>query len=264
MQENPLFPPIKHALSILIVTILLFTILGDLWNGLPVQWEMVILEISAILPVLIYVRIRRYSFRHIFRWHPVPKSVLIVSTCIGVGVSVVSEEINRLVQLVIPMPEALVKTLERILIIQSVSDLFILIVGVVIVAGFVEEMLFRGFLQGSMEQATDVTKAVLVTALVFTLIHFNPWWAIEILILGVLLGVMTWRTNSVFPAVVVHCVNNGLSVLMANTDSSRLRWYYYKGHVAPVWIVLGIALVYWAFRLFYQFTEKKIQKNNAS
>jgi membrane protease YdiL (CAAX protease family) len=264
VPEKSPFPPVKHTFFILIATILFFSLLGEIWKGLPVKWEMAILEISAIIPVLIYIRIRRYSFRQIFRWHPVSKSVLIVSACIGVGVTIVTEEINRLVQLVIPMPDALVETLEKVLIIQSISDLFIVIIGIVIVTGFVEEMLFRGFLQGAMEQVTDVTRAVLVTSLVFTLIHLNPWWAVEILVLGVLLGVMTWRTNSIFPAVMVHCVNNGLAILMVNTDPSLLKWYYYKDHVSPVWIVLSIVLIIWAFRLFYHFTEKDSDKKIAS
>jgi membrane protease YdiL (CAAX protease family) len=261
VQKDSQFPPVAHAFFIVFASILFFTLLGGLWDGLSPKWEMVILETSVIIPVLIYIRIRKYSFRRIFRLHPVKGTLLWVSALIGLGLSVVTEEINRLVQLVLPIPETLAKSLEETLVFHSVSEFLVLILGVVLIAGFVEEMLFRGFLQGAVEQVTDVTRSVLITALVFTMIHFNPWWAVEILVLGVFLGVMTWRSSSVFPAVVVHCVNNGFSVLMLNVDPLRLKWYYFKDHVSPVWIALSILLVYLGFRLFYQFTEKKSNKN---
>jgi membrane protease YdiL (CAAX protease family) len=257
VQKNPQFPPVSHAFFIVFASIVFFTLLGQLWSDLSAKWEMVILETSVIIPVLIYIRIRKFSFRRIFRFHPVQGSVLLASGLIGLGLSVVTEEINRLVQFVLPMPETLAKSLEETLIFHSVSEFLVLILGVVIIAGFVEEMLFRGFFQGAMEQVTDVTRSVLITALVFTMIHFNPWWAVEILVLGVFLGVMTWRSNSIFPAVVVHCVNNGFSVFMLNISPDKLKWYHYKEHVSPVWIVLSIVLVYLGFRTYYQLTEKK-------
>ncbi len=261
MQKDSPFPPVGHALFIVFASILFFTLLGGLWDGLSPKWEMVILETSVIVPVLIYIRIRKYSFRRIFRLDPVKGSVLWVSGLIGLALSVVTGEINRLVQFVLPMPDALAKSLEETLVFHSVSDFLVLILGVVLIAGFVEEMIFRGFLQGAVEQVTDVTRSVLITALVFTMIHFNPWWAVEILVLGVFLGVMTWRSDSVFPAIVVHCVNNGFSVLMLNISPDKLKWYYFKDHVSPLWIALSIVLVYLGFKLFYQLTEKKSNKN---
>jgi membrane protease YdiL (CAAX protease family) len=260
VQKDPSFPPASHAFFIVFTSILFFTLLGVMWEDLPSKWEMVILEITVIVPVLIYIRIRKYSFRRIFRLHPVKRSILLVSGLIGLGLSVVTEEINRLVQFVLPMPETLVESLEQTLLFHSVSEFLVLVLGGVLIAGFLEEMLFRGFFQGAMEQATDVTRAVLITALVFTMSHFNPWWAVEILVLGVVLGVMTWRSNSIYPAVTVHCVNNGLSVFMLNIDPVQLKWYHYKEHVSPVWIVLSIVLVYLGFRLFYQLTEKNPNK----
>jgi membrane protease YdiL (CAAX protease family) len=260
VPEKPSFPPVKHATLILFASILFFTILGNVWSSVSDQWKMVFLESSVIIPVLIYVWIRRYPFRQVFRLRPVPAIVLIVSGLIGLGLSVVTEEINRLVQFILPMPDVLAEALEKTLVFHSVSEFLVLILGVVLVASFAEEMLFRGFFQGAVEQLTDVTRAVLISALIFTFIHFNPWWAVEILVLGVLLGVMTWRSDSIYPAVVVHGVNNALSVVMINTESSQLNWYQYKGHVSPVWLILSVVFIYFGFRLFYRLTDKGFDK----
>ena len=48
----------------------------------------------------------------------------------------------------------------------------------------------------------DITKAVLVTSLFFAMIHFNPYWTIQIYLLGVILGFLSWKTKSVIPSII--------------------------------------------------------------
>ena len=130
MQKDPQFPPVSHAFFIVFASILFFTLLGQIWSGVPAKWEMFLLEISVIVPALIYIRIRKYSFRRIFRLHPVKGSILLASGLIGLGLSVVTEEINRLVQFVLPMPETLVKSLEQTLVFHSIPEFLVLVLGV--------------------------------------------------------------------------------------------------------------------------------------
>jgi membrane protease YdiL (CAAX protease family) len=116
-------------------------------------------------------------------------------------------------------------------------------------------MLFRGFLQGALERTIDVTRAVLLSSLFFGLVHFNPWWFVEILILGVLFGVLAWKTGSVFPCAVAHGVNNAISLAFANTDPSQFSWYLSGDHVKPAWVLVGLVLVVGGFVLLYRATE---------
>ena len=90
--------------------------------------------------------------------------------------------------------------------------------GVVFAAGFAEESLFRGFIQVSLEQRGDVTKAVLLSSATWALIHIVPYWAIQIFIIGVFFGFLSWRTKSIFPSVIMHGVNNFIALLYVNLN----------------------------------------------
>lgn len=257
MEEKPLFQTLLRLFFIMTITFLLLIGVELIWGETQGKVKLLLLESLTLLPVLIYILIKRFSFRDVFRWHRVDGNILVVSGFIGLGLSFVTDELNRLIQMLIPMPEELFREIKQFLIFDSTGELFFIFVAVVVIASFTEEMLFRGFFQGSLERVTDATKAVMVTAFVFAFVHFNPWWFVEILILGVLLGVLVWRSGSVFPAVTVHAVYNTLAVVFVNTDEAKLGWYLTKGHVSPMWVVLGLGCIILGFRMFYRLTEEE-------
>jgi len=249
-------PTARAIFLVLAGTFFLLIACELLWMGSTAKSKLLVLETLTLLPVFVFVLVRKYPFRETFRWQRVNGAVLLVSGVIGVGLSIVIDELDTLIQILIPMPEELYQAMREFLLFDTMGELAIIVVATVVVASFAEEMLFRGFFQGALEKMTDVTKAVLVTAFVFAFVHFNPWWFVEILILGVCLGVLVWRSGSIFPSVIVHGVNNALSVLLINTGSDTLGWYRFKGHVSPIWLILGLGCIVFGFRVFYGLTEK--------
>lgn len=76
-------------------------------------------------------------------------------------------------------------------------------------APFVEETVFRGAILRSLLSAklTPWT-AIIFSALLFAIVHVNPAQMPHAFIIGILLGWMYFRTNSILPGVVFHWVNN--------------------------------------------------------
>ena len=223
-----------------------------LWDGHWGKWGLWLVEAGTIVPALLMLRNKSYSYKTIFRLKPVPMPVLFISAMIGVGLSLVTEEIDRLIQYIFPMPESLWDSLSSTMTCHSATDCVVLIMAVVVTASLVEEMMFRGLLQGTLEQKIDITRSVIITAVVFTIIHYNPWWAVEIILLGMLMGVMAWKSQSIFPGVVVHGINNGLALLLINVPESSYQFLFFRKHVAPWWLLLGVICIVGGFRLFYQ------------
>ena len=256
MEGEDGFPTVRSGFIIVFATLLLMITVEGILGGSQSKEKLLLLESLTIAPVLGYVWIRKFSFRDVFRWHWVDPSLLLVSGLIGLGLTIVADELSRVIQIVLPIPEEVSKLMEAFLVFRSKGEFLIIVLAVVVIAGIAEEMLFRGFFQGTLERVTDVTKAVLITAFVFAFMHLNPWWLVELIIMGVLLGVLAWRSGSIFPSVVVHMVKNSLAVVFANTDTSRLDWYFVEGHISPVWVVLGLGCVVFGFWQFYRLTEK--------
>ncbi|MCI0487021.1 MAG: CPBP family intramembrane metalloprotease [Blastocatellia bacterium] len=98
----------------------------------------------------------------------------------------------------------------KILLLTSISPLF-------------EEILFRGFVLNKLGESLDFWKANLVTAFLFTAIHWPHWlWrngfqtsmlttSAAIFILACFLGYLVRKTNSLWPSVVAHIINNFIS-----------------------------------------------------
>lgn len=92
----------------------------------------------------------------------------------------------------------------------------------VLISPFIEEFLFRGFVFSKLQEHPGFWQANLVQSFLFTAMHWPFWiWSAGIhgallsqsmstFALGVLLGWIAQRTNSIWPPIGVHILNNFL------------------------------------------------------
>lgn len=94
-----------------------------------------------------------------------------------------------------------------------------LMVGVVTVVPAMEEVVYRGFVQGAIRRATGSPMiGVLFGSVVFVVMHVGAADLLALyglFVLSVGLGVLVERTKSVWPAVVAHGLFNGMNVGLA-------------------------------------------------
>ena len=90
--------------------------------------------------------------------------------------------------------------------------LVLLAVVLVVGAPVVEELFFRGLLQRSLERRFGPGWAVAGSALAFGVTHYQPLQLLGLVAFGVVLGVLTWRSGRLGPAVVAHATFNAATV----------------------------------------------------
>ncbi|MEL7609179.1 MAG: type II CAAX endopeptidase family protein [Bacillota bacterium] len=83
-----------------------------------------------------------------------------------------------------------------------------------VVPAITEEQFFRGALLSSW-RPMGRRKAALLCAFVFALMHFQPLTLPAILFIGYVLGSVAYDTGSVYPAMIIHGVNNLAATLMS-------------------------------------------------
>ena len=89
--------------------------------------------------------------------------------------------------------------------------------------GICEEALFRGSILGVLERKGP-TKAIVITALLFAFFHINPWNFVGPLVLGLGLGFVVVRSQSIIPAMVWHASTNAMALtILAKRDA--LPWW---------------------------------------
>ncbi len=72
----------------------------------------------------------------------------------------------------------------------------------------------RGFVLGGLKNNYGVTMSLLVSAILFALIHFNMVQTLSAFVCGVILGMLYIKTDSILCCIIAHCGYNLLSYLM--------------------------------------------------
>ena len=246
---------IGGVVGVVIISVISAFFVGGIIMGVfassPDQVDKIYLYISfflgqgiIILPPIYYLNIKKKPILNAFRIKRISTNTLKSSVIFTLGVFIISDALDRIVHRLVTTPEYIID-LGQIMQPDSTMGYIFLFLAVVIMAPIGEEMVFRGFLQKFLEQHwKDITRAVLVSSLLFAMIHFNPFWTIQIYLLGVILGFLSWKTNSIIPSIILHSMNNGIAFILTIFEDSDLSIYLYNENVSPVFICLAAYFIY--------------------
>ena len=128
-----------------------------------------------------------------------------------------------------------------------------------LLAPLAEEMVFRGaILRSLLRWKQNPWIGIAISALLFALIHMNPAQMPHAFLIGLLLGWMYYRTDSIVPGVVYHWVNNTVAYVMynlyPNPDITLVELF---GSEQKVWMALGFSLLIFLPSLFQLNTRLK-------
>lgn len=256
-------------MAIFILTVLLYVSIGYLMARLfgrlaPAFWELLIAGLVLPLPAYVYLRQHNYDTRAIFRLNLVSNRIVALSVALGLASFLLANEIDRLIAIILPLPEEYKERMYAALIAQNWLDWILAILAVVILPSVFEEMVLRGFVQNTFEQYHKVLPAIAITAAIFAAMHGLLSQIVQIFLLGVFLGWLAWKSESIIPAAIVHAINNLLYLLLANlkTAPSWLIWQGNAsgdGHVNPYFLLAAGGVIYFGFRLFNRFCEEEIE-----
>lgn len=92
----------------------------------------------------------------------------------------------------------------------------LLIVVVVVGAPLVEELVYRGLVQRSLSSVVGASSGLLLTSILFSLIHFSPVEYPGLLVAGLVFGGCVTLTGRLGPAIVTHAAFNasGLALVL--------------------------------------------------
>lgn len=251
---------IRAAFGIVLVSIFSAFLVGGIILGIGLSFpdtsQKTYTFISFILgqgfmlvPLIWFLQKQNQPISQRLRLNPISPLLAGFTALLSFGIIVLSDEIDRIVQIFVPAPEYIVD-LSGLLQPETAVGYILLFIAVGIIAPLGEELLFRGFLQQFLEKHwKDITRAILITALFFATIHMNPYWFVQIYLLGILLGFLSWKTGSVLPPLILHGMNNSFAMLFSFSEMDESSFYIWNGHVAPWILILAIGSVIFGFRM---------------
>lgn len=92
-----------------------------------------------------------------------------------------------------------------------------------VLAPVMEEVLFRGILLEAVREKYSSGRAIVVSALMFGVIHIIPQQVVNAFVIGLILGFIYVRTDSLWPVIIIHALNNAMAyVIMQWSDGANL------------------------------------------
>lgn len=83
-----------------------------------------------------------------------------------------------------------------------------ILLSAVTVAPFCEETFFRGFFFQGLRLRINVWVAVILSAIVFGFAHGDLGSLVLLIVIGLLLAILRWKTRSIWPGMALHALNN--------------------------------------------------------
>ena len=118
------------------------------------------------------------------------------------------------------------------------------IISITIMAPLVEELLFRGAIQGYMlRKGMKPLYAILIASAIFGIVHMNPIQVTFAFAIGLIFGWLYYRTSSVVPGIIGHFINNSIACLQMATlteeefNTTTIEWL----GVGPTYALFAIS-----------------------
>jgi membrane protease YdiL (CAAX protease family) len=163
--------------------------------------------ISLGIVIFIGYKKSKRKFNDIFKFNKVPAFLWFAITVFMIGFVIVTSELDNLVNYVLPMPEMFRNVFDALMA-QQLFVFSIIVVG--IIPGLMEELFFRGLVLDGLNRNYTRRKAIIISALLFGIVHLNPWQFYAGFIIGLISAWICLNTNSILLSIFIHFFNNTL------------------------------------------------------
>ena len=118
-----------------------------------------------------------------------------------------------------------------------------------------EEIMFRWGIMGHMlRRNSSVPTAILVSAVLFGLMHMNPAQVFFATAMGIMLGILYWRSGNIIWPIILHVLNNSVACLQVWLLGDKIKEYSMVkaiGGTSTAWsaiailLLLAVAVLWW-------------------
>lgn len=148
------------------------------------------------------------------RLAPAPPRALGLALLVGAAALVVGGALQSLWALA--LPEGLLRTFDVARIFRRPPwEQALLVAAATTLAPVCEELAFRGHLLTALGLRRGPAAAIAASAAAFAAMHLDPVRLPGLAFLGALYAWLTWRSGSIYPAVLAHAVNNAAATALA-------------------------------------------------
>lgn len=241
-NKRAFFTP-YYGLIYFVLALLALYYLGGSWQSKEVVSGLIKTQLLIILlPVLVIVRLTKADIKTTLKFKPAPVANVVIVPFIGVSAAVLVALVGQLINLVYPIPTDYLEKMAELLKMPDLKMWQVLAV-IAILPGICEEVLFRGFIYRFYQNGSKWLP-ILASALLFAIFHLDPYRFLPVLLLGILLGWMLYKSGSIYITMFSHAVNNAVAViLMQFSGHGIIKQVFSNGEEFKWWLGVPAALI---------------------
>lgn len=265
LKQSPGFRAFIYLMALLVCSLIAGAITTFLAIGNNIVWLKIGQALSSILifmvpPIVLYGFTRTQPMRELGFRQPVSYWMLLIGAALMMFVTLpltnllttwneamklpaVFEPIEDLMK---QLEDAAADLTERMLNVDTVWGLLGNLLVIALIPAIGEEMTFRGVLQQALVRGTkNAHVGIILSAAVFSFIHFQFYGFLPRMFLGIILGYMFYYSGSLWTSILMHFINNGVAVVVAYLEYKGLtdvEWEHF-GATDNAWMLIASLLL---------------------
>ena len=200
---------------------------------------------AQIVFIYLFYKNRKLDLKSELNSENVSRGSLLITVLLGASILIMNISIVYFIQALGLFASSFEQAQEVTSFLNRSNYLFWFILAVIL-SPIVEELLFRGAAYNVLSKYMNIKTVILLQGIVFGIFHGNLLQGILAAVIGIILGYLRFKTNSLIPAITLHISNNLFSeVINLYTENINNNTLVYA-----ILLVIGIVGVIGFIKLF--------------
>lgn len=193
---------------------IVFLLVGGVTQNVNIFFGVLVTEVLIIaLPSIMFVKLKGLNFKKVFRLNKIGFKNIILIFFITILVYPISVFFQTIFVSIIDLLRPLNPDIIPLPVEISQTPFLWAVFFVAVLPGICEEIMFRGTILRAYEKI-GIQRAIIITAILFGMFHFNIINFIGPTILGIVFGIMVYKTNSIYSSMIGHTLNNSIALVL--------------------------------------------------
>lgn len=190
----------------------------DVANYMYSNVNLLVIINYTLLPLLTLMifAIRKVKVREYIKTAKFDGKLIPVIACFALGTQLLSGILIQLLSLVLSTQNGMEAMQNAI----KSDNLLLGLISLSIFAPIVEEFFFRGVIFTKLKNHMNVKVALVIQALLFSLVHFNLAQMLPTIVLGLVTGILYLKYEDIKVPILLHMVYNTYAVIVGNLPES--------------------------------------------
>ena len=213
-------PSIFEANIFYLFVAILFMIIGSAVQSKEIYSGLLITEyLILLLPNLMYLKLMGFSLKKILRLNKISFKQIGYIILITIFAYPIAIFVNFIMTMILTYASDTI--IDPVPMAETTWMYFYSLFVIALAPGICEEVMFRGTIMSAYGRLGE-KRAILYSAILFGLFHFNLQNLLGPIALGIVLGMTVYKTNSIYAGMIGHALSNGMAVTIGFFASKGL------------------------------------------